>query len=495
MEVAGVALAVLPVLMSAAQHYNSCLDPLRRYRRFAKEAQAYCKEIDIQRAIFRNECRNLLEEVVDHVTASGMLDTITPENTAWVDKNLDDQLVQRLGESVTACLDVVGLLEEHLQSVVADSETFRSIVEQEKRLTPKTIRDKLWRRNVGEKLRLSLSKSKLDENITKLRAYNDDFRVLTQQTRQVVSEPKSTRLRTAGNNIVRYRTIGKASCSVYQALQRACTKHAEHLAHFRVEVEHTASLKDSNPEVKFDMAFTHRASVDTLHPRDPIWFLVSSIINEHVDTCSNDQAECMQNLEKSLKRQLESVAPSISQKRVKKTVRFDSSISSSLPKPCLPPLFTKPIILGNSLSVDFCDFLRRHFRQPVQLNTCVVLEETAQCTQRVYPSQFTAFSSPRKATSLGKLIRSAKSQDSVASIQIYERVGLAKRLAIAVLQYHSTPWLPLSCRSEDILFFIVSEELEVESRPNLCTPYINARIQGQSVQNSSASQPSIVSKL
>lgn len=493
MEAAGLALAVLPVLMAAAQNYNRCLDPLRRYRRFAKEAQAYCKEIDVQRTIFRNECRNLLEEVVDHDTASGMLNTLAAENTVWVDKSLDDQLMRQLGESLTACLDVVGLLEEHLQAIAADSESFRLVVEEEKRLTPKTVRDKIWRRNVGEKLRLSFSKSKLDENVTRLRAHNEDFRVLTQQTRQVVSEPKSTRCRSVGTNIVRYRTIGKASCQVYQALQRACTKHAEHLAHFRVEVEHTASFKNSNPEVKFDMAFTHRATVDTLHSGDPVWFLVSSTINEHVDSCSsNNQAECMHSLEKTLKRQSESVIPPTSQKRVKKTVRFDSSISSPSPKPCLPPLFTRPIILGNSISVDLCDFLRRHFRQPLQSDTFVVLEETAQCTQRVYPSQFTAFSGPRKATSLGQLIRSAKSQDSVANIQLHKRVGLARILALAVLQYHSTPWLPLSCRSEDILFFFVSGKVEMESRVNLCAPYINARIQGKSMRNLGASQPSII---
>ena len=129
-EIAGLALAILPVFMSAAQQYNNCLGPFSRYKRFAKEARGYYKELEIQRTIFRNECRNLLEEIVDHDEASSMLDSLNQK--AWTNKKLDEQLAQQLGESLEACIAIIELIEQRLQDISGESQGFKSIVELEK---------------------------------------------------------------------------------------------------------------------------------------------------------------------------------------------------------------------------------------------------------------------------------------------------------------------------------------------------------------------------
>jgi hypothetical protein len=254
------------------------------------------------------------------------------------------------------------------------------------------------------------------------------------------------------------------------------------MVHFRMEVEHIALNRDSSPEVKFDIAFTHRALTDTLNASnvgDPIWFLVDSVINEHVGTCSNDRATCTIELESSLKRQLEpTVTPVL--KRARKSVRFVPPMQLPLPDPCLPPLAINPIICKDFIGFNFCDLLRRRFRQPLQANACVVLEDTAQCKHLVYPSHFTASSQPRKPTSLGQLIKPPTAPESVGGIFLLDRIALAKMLAIAVLQYHATPWLQLSWRSNDILFFDIEQDSRLQKRPDLSAPYLNARIQGKS---------------
>ena len=130
LEVAGLALAILPVLMSAAEQYNNCLTPFSRYRKFAKEARNYYEELDIQRTIFRNQCRNLLEEIVDHDAASNMLELL--DKTTWANKNLDEQLAFQLGESLDACTAVIRLVEQRLQDIMEEGKCFKSIVEQEK---------------------------------------------------------------------------------------------------------------------------------------------------------------------------------------------------------------------------------------------------------------------------------------------------------------------------------------------------------------------------
>ena len=111
-EGAGLALAILPLVLSAAKGYDNVLSPFFRYKKFAKEFKRYSRELDIQRTIFRNECRNLLEEIIEHDAASGMLDSLTKET--WSDHQLEDQLIRQLGESKQACVSIIELIEERL---------------------------------------------------------------------------------------------------------------------------------------------------------------------------------------------------------------------------------------------------------------------------------------------------------------------------------------------------------------------------------------------
>lgn len=225
------------------------------------------------------------------------------------------------------------------------------------------------------------------------------------------------------------------------------------------------------------MAFTHRVLSDT-SSGDPIWFLVDSIINEHMDACTSTQTTCINELKQTLKRQLN---PTLTQaaKKVKKSVSFASAVAASLPTLNLPPPLTSALAC---VGTDFCDYIRRHFRQPLLSDACLVLENTAQCKQLVYPSNFTACSEPRKGTSLGQLITSTNQPGSVDEILLHERVALAKMLAIAVLQYHATPWLRLSWRSDDIFFFGFEADTQLKKRPSISAPYINAKIKENSAQ-------------
>ena len=147
-EAASLALAVLPLMLSAAKSYNDVLGPFLRYRRFAKEAKRYSKELDIQRTIFRNECRNLLEEIIEHDAASSMLELLTTET--WSDRQLDLRLVEQLGESKQACVTKIGLIEEQLQDIESENEGFCSIVEQERQVRNIAIGwTELWKRHLA----------------------------------------------------------------------------------------------------------------------------------------------------------------------------------------------------------------------------------------------------------------------------------------------------------------------------------------------------------
>ena len=103
--VAGLAVGVLPLLIAAAEHYDQCFRPFVRYKKIAKEADHFRNQLNIQRTIFRNQCRLLLEQIVEHDAASCMLKA--PEDPSWHDAALDAKIGQLLGESREACVATI----------------------------------------------------------------------------------------------------------------------------------------------------------------------------------------------------------------------------------------------------------------------------------------------------------------------------------------------------------------------------------------------------
>ena len=127
MEALGIILAVLPLLVSAAEHYDDCLSPFIRYRRFASKVDRFQQKLSIQRTVFRNECRILLESVVEHDVANRMVDDNT--HPQWNDKELEQQLVRHLDTSRDACVSIIQEIQQCLQDVEKDSRDFESAVQ------------------------------------------------------------------------------------------------------------------------------------------------------------------------------------------------------------------------------------------------------------------------------------------------------------------------------------------------------------------------------
>lgn len=251
----------------------------------------------------------------------------------------------------------------------------------------------------------------------------------------------------------RYQIIGQASRQIYEALRRACTKHTEHQAHLCVEVEQANITGDHSAQVKFNMAYTHMNLAGSADQSDLIWFVVDSTSGDAMELGrSNTISNHHDNFGQSLKRQIE-IGSGAMQEKPKKSVRFQSA---ALAPACTPPTLSPStianvILSSDSMRKDFCDFIRKRLREPLGASECVgVLDDTESCRNFVYPSSNKCCCQKRQAVSLGQVISSVSKRQVVGGIALYERLRLAKTLAIAVLQYHSTPWLRMSWRSEDV---------------------------------------------
>ena len=118
MEAAGLTIALLPLLISAAENYNNCIGPFLRYKRFSKEAGQFIQLLDVQKVIFRNECEILLENFIEKDVAASMLSN--SNHPTWHDPQLHQQLVQLLGESEEACANIINLISGRLREVEQD---------------------------------------------------------------------------------------------------------------------------------------------------------------------------------------------------------------------------------------------------------------------------------------------------------------------------------------------------------------------------------------
>jgi hypothetical protein len=127
-EALGLVLGIVPLMISAAEHYEDVFRPFKRYRRFAPELDIYRQLLGAQKTIFRNECRLLLASLTGGQRASEMLKQ--KSHASWSDSILDERLSEQLGDSAEACLDVIGIMKAKLAVVEEEAASFASVIQQ-----------------------------------------------------------------------------------------------------------------------------------------------------------------------------------------------------------------------------------------------------------------------------------------------------------------------------------------------------------------------------
>ncbi|KAL8817889.1 MAG: hypothetical protein Q9191_008059 [Dirinaria sp. TL-2023a] len=490
LEVGFGVLGILPLIVSAAEHYSDCFRPFSRYRKFSAEIDRFQRQLKVQKTIFRHHCLILLENVTLHDAAASMLGD--RNHPLWADQEIERQLARYLEDLKETCIETIELIQERLQEVEKKSQGFGVVLKDEQEKP--SIGGKAWRHLVAEKIKFSFSKSQLDEDLVALRSLNDDFRILTSQTGASTTENQGSRRapRQLNKDIERCQAIRLVSQQVYNALGRACTKHTEHLAHFNLHVEQKEEIQSGhNSQIKFKIAFSHVSLVGS-GSGDPLWFMVDSILHGSGDSGSTQDTDELDLLGISLKRGFQpqtSCAPKSSAKRVRFQRQLPATLPTLSPRDALPSndLLSPPIMRR-----DFCDHLRRYnCKTRTKENTCIgMLEATEMCKHLVYPLPPMFDGTDKHGLSLEGFLTSMSSKKEPFVFPHYERLCLAKNLALAVLQYYATPWLKIAWRSQDIVFFREQKESLIASAPNLSAPHLNVRVIGADGQNTDGMQHS-----
>lgn len=338
-----------------------------------------------------------------------------------------------------------------------------------------SVGDKAWRSRVRKKLKFSFSESQLEKTLEDLRNLNQDFRTLAAQTNKLedaqplpISSPNSPPR--TDEAVKDCRLVRTASAQLHQALERACKIHEKHIAHFRLESQHVTIEQPGLPIVRFNMAFAHCSS-EVPTNLEPVWIAVDSTFEDDAlaspqKTKSKSQQEaqnCLRELSGTLKRENSTSCPSPVKRIKARTVRFDTTASSNARSGMTTTTTTATTLLTSFLAdpalPDFCvqhDFCKQleKYGPKTPINKYIgYFEKTGPYKHLVYFAPPITTSSSRQSFSLAQIIQTMFTNPNADQFLQYERLRLGRQLASAVLQFHATPMLKDSWRSDDVVFF------------------------------------------
>ena len=123
--VAGLVLAVIPLVISAVENYEVTFQPFVTYRRYSREVERFAAKLDAQRAIFHNECQLLLLEVGQNLT-----DILRdPNHPTRADEQLSKRLEKLFGSSYATCVATLNLINDILNEVTEETRGFGDLSE------------------------------------------------------------------------------------------------------------------------------------------------------------------------------------------------------------------------------------------------------------------------------------------------------------------------------------------------------------------------------
>ncbi|KAL9106671.1 MAG: hypothetical protein Q9227_008323 [Pyrenula ochraceoflavens] len=454
-EAAGVALAVLPLLISAIEDFGKIRQIFRRFRKYGDELNDFQSEIKVQRTIFREECRLLLAQVVGDEDASEML--IDPSHNSWNDEKLDTDMSTYLGSSGDACMENIRMLQKRLRSIEGDGDELGQNVLTSKKSQQQSQppESKTWRRAMREKLKFTFSESSLSQNIEKIRDLNASFHRITDQLSRTSSRRIDSLAPTSidqRRDIEKFQIIQKASTHLYGALASACTIHNEHVANFSLQ---PIFAPNAESQVRFNVSFSPTSSFNMQRSTlsgEPVWFTVESAVCTSLRKAAA-RAEAAPTSTSSLQKRQDSAGSSsvVNTQKRRKVVRFVSP-----DRPAVAVAISTFPQLSPTLRPNFCTKIKNCPRHLAPSESCLgPLDEGADIQHLVYLASRPSEAEDEEIKSLDDLLQTIS--HPTGRLPLYKKFRFCRLLATAVLQFHATPWLKNSWRSQDIL---VSKSLE-----------------------------------
>ena len=293
--------------------------------------------------------------------------------------------------------------------------------------------------------------------------------------------------------IEQFALVQTASQKFYDALSLACTKHTHHQAQFSLQPISASKAR----QVRFSVGLRQVLDPASVS-KQTVWFTVESIVKQSIEPCSSGhEPKDLVLLSRSVKRGRAS-SPSAPPKQPcklrkprKKSVQFQlPSMQSSSPLPY--SLFsssepsTEPSLSNLCSRSNLCNQLQNFLSGPAAQSECCIgyLERTLDSKHLIYLKGRETKARHHvdvPSSSLAELLsQNQAGSDEMIGITQCERLRVSRKLATAVLQFYSTPWLRNSWSSKDVFFRLqpVPAMGEIE---DLKEPYVDVSVRNPMV--------------
>ncbi|KAK1754870.1 hypothetical protein QBC47DRAFT_382022 [Echria macrotheca] len=507
----GVVLASVPIAFELFEQYGKLSGKISTFRHHSKEILKLQCLIGAQRTIFRNNTINLLSAITrdndrirSWISTTGLGDesvgSVNDSPRHWILSEVCRSRIESLRESLKSCDDVAAQIASVLNEIVSEVSAIAKAIGSTE--TPGGSAKRDWIRQFKGRVKLAVRKTDVSKKVDELRNYNNDFTSMTTQIVNSVAElgpgvtpwardsgGRQSRVAKDANLVEKYCRVRCASTTVYEtlALKWACPNHQGHLAMLSL-VEVPGSLHS----VKFEVAISVSESDKAVS--EPLWIEIEHSEERKVQGVSLTQADAdtLESLSNTLRKHagpFDHVAKSLPSPtesptaRPTKRVRFNDS--SSQPISIRTRTESQAIRVGDGalsqhepthdllLVPDFCEHFGTLGLNVRTQDRCLGYLG-GKCIQRFYaPPPDRRFSGEPR--SLAAILAWVSEYSITKMLPIALTFHIAGSMAASILQFHSTPWLPQTWRTQDVMFFSAGDPSE-EQIPRLSPPYFQAEL-------------------
>ncbi|KAJ5945168.1 hypothetical protein N7516_005336 [Penicillium verrucosum] len=427
MEAAGVALAILPLVINQLDNYVQGLETIKSFgaRRYRRELESYSSSLGTQQAIFVNTLERALDGVVEYEDGLDELRN-NPLGNLWKRKSLQTSLHEKLGRDFypfnRMMIEVATLLEELSRKLGLDKN-----VSVNHRVDQSTIKKEV------KKFKDIFSKSIYLDLFARIDAANKILNTLVEQ-----SDYRSTRQkqRISKRPLLRQKRAQKSARSLHNAIIRGkywkCACMDQHSIHFVLSYppeDMNDESKESSHGPRFRMIFPSNSSIDL----GKGWCEIeaeSDTIQSSVDTLTPQGNQ-------------DKVA--FVKKKAKVQFAFDASSEDN--SPMMSDMSSLPPI------VDICSTLST-VGTSGETNAPIGFISDASHRHNMYYVRKLAGN--LRSQSLAELIAASSDifKAPIGGSFLFtwgHRLRVAVNLACSVLQFHGS-WLKTQWRSRDIMF-------------------------------------------
>ena len=334
---------------------------------------------------------------------------------------------------------------------------------------------------MATKLKFSFSESGLRQLIKDLRILNKTFLTLSNQAARLDSHygvapqqnDSAIDINTVNHEMRNFHRVQRASQILHDALSRACNLHPEHVVQLCLLAKCTGDGRGIR-KTRFTLAFSRMESrgyassaIDPMisnQPRSPcdmIWFEIESVTGNSGNTREEDRYT-----KDNERPPLNDISPRPKWENSVVTSSTDTALSSTSLTQVQP---SKPEPKNHQ---NLCMHLSQISVSPTG-SYMYTLEQIRGCKHFVHGP--VNLSASQSSISLAQLITHGSGEKASSELPQYQRLSHAKALALAVLQFHKTPWLPESWKSDDVFFCGISEG-ESQRCHGDAVPHLNATL-------------------